>query len=205
VRPLTTFRWAKLHQSLALTRISTESDFTVNLARNLRLSGPSRNGKGDQRSWWKGTGRWACACDSTPSCACPSTTFQVVPLPRWGRTYVHCELAQFSADFSLSGHIHHNHPAPGRRAGVAAALGQLGLWWQAARGAAEVGGDDPHWSLHDGRASRRARPHLCRRLPRRDQQQGTCQSKGGTKAHAFAITAGHAAALGRASAPVRKC
>ena len=54
-------------------------------ARVAAAMGSSRNGEGDQRSWWRGTREWVLLSMSKPTRLCPSTTLQVVPLPVPGR------------------------------------------------------------------------------------------------------------------------
>src|SRR3546814_7742003 len=46
---------------------------------------PPRNGEGDHRRWWRGTGGAALRIKDRKHLACPSTMLRIVPLPRWGR------------------------------------------------------------------------------------------------------------------------
>src|SRR3546814_3431884 len=46
---------------------------------------PPRNGKGDQRRWWRGTGWVELRIKDRKHLTCPSTMLRMVPLPRWGR------------------------------------------------------------------------------------------------------------------------
>src|SRR3546814_17953066 len=45
---------------------------------------PPRNGEGDHRRWWRGTGGAALRIKDRKHLACPSTMLSMVPLPRWG-------------------------------------------------------------------------------------------------------------------------
>src|SRR3546814_6625265 len=46
---------------------------------------PPRNGEGDHRRWWRGTGGAALRIKDRKHLACPSTMIRMVPLPRGGR------------------------------------------------------------------------------------------------------------------------
>src|SRR3546814_4833137 len=46
---------------------------------------PPRNGEGDHRRWWRGTGGVALRIKDRKHLTCPSTMLRMVPLPRWGR------------------------------------------------------------------------------------------------------------------------
>src|SRR3546814_13565167 len=45
---------------------------------------PPRNGEGDQRRWWRGTGGAALRIKERQHLACPSTMFRMDPLPPGG-------------------------------------------------------------------------------------------------------------------------
>src|SRR3546814_12276361 len=47
---------------------------------------PPRNGEGDHRRWWGGTGGAALRIKDRKHLACPSTMLPMVPLPQRGRT-----------------------------------------------------------------------------------------------------------------------
>src|SRR3546814_5324822 len=46
---------------------------------------PPRNGEGDHRRWWRGTGGAALRIKDRKHLACPSTMLRMVPLPQRGR------------------------------------------------------------------------------------------------------------------------
>src|SRR3546814_4483937 len=46
---------------------------------------PPRNGEGDHRRWWRGTGGAALRIKDRKDLACPSTMLRMVPLPPTGR------------------------------------------------------------------------------------------------------------------------
>src|SRR3546814_20133446 len=47
---------------------------------------PPRNGEGDHRRWWRGTGGAALRIKDRKHLACPSPMLRMVPLPRRGGT-----------------------------------------------------------------------------------------------------------------------
>src|SRR3546814_14075171 len=46
---------------------------------------PPRNGEGDHRRWWRGTGGAALRIKDRKQLACSSPLLRLDPLPRWGR------------------------------------------------------------------------------------------------------------------------
>src|SRR3546814_6243656 len=68
---------------------SPETNGTWDFRYRPEADDPPRNGEGDHRRWWRGTGGAALRIKDRKHLACPSTILRMVPLPRLGRNGRH--------------------------------------------------------------------------------------------------------------------